>query len=210
MQATIPLIGHIIGVIRNKYTYYIQLRYLYAREVPEIATDSTCSRQAVSPIFTMTMPGTKLYIVTKPEMIQAVQKQPKVLAFPPVEAKFASKICGASAEAHKVLMTNVNGDEGDWGLSMESYEAIRATLAPGPGLDEMNHKMVQNIAASLDSLRPAPGKPVVIGLGEWLFSHVTTATTNSVYGPQNPFKDSGVTDGFWYVSLIVGIRRLQC
>ena len=73
------------------------------------------SHQSVLPMFTMTMPGTK---------VQAIQKQPKELAFPPIEAKFASRICGSSAEAHKILMTNVNGDEGDWGLSMESYAAM--------------------------------------------------------------------------------------
>ena len=44
----------------------------------------------------MAMPGQKMYVITKPELIQAVQKQHKVLAFPPIEAKFASKICGDS------------------------------------------------------------------------------------------------------------------
>ena len=62
----------------------------------------------------MVMPGAKMYIVTSPELIQAVQKQPKTLAFPPIEAKFAHQICGTSAETHEILMKNVNGDEGDW------------------------------------------------------------------------------------------------
>ena len=165
------------------------------------------SRQTVSPIFTMTLLGTKMYIVTTLELIQAIQKQPRVLAFPPVEAKFASKICGASAEAHKILMTNVNGDEGDWGLSMESYEAMRSTLAPGPGLHEMNYKMVQNIAASFDNLIPASEEQATIELGKWLFNHITTATTNSVYGAQNPFKVSDVMTGFWYDSLVGRIQK---
>lgn len=158
-----------------------------------------CSHQSVLPIFTMTMPGTKMYVVTTPELIQAIQKQPKELAFPPIEAKFASRVCGSSAEAHKIMMTNVNGDEGDWGLSMETYAAMRAALAPGPDLDNMNRVMIQNIAAALDHLTAAGGKHAKIGLAKWLRSSVTAATTNSVYGPQNPFKQQAVEDGFWYI-----------
>ena len=162
-----------------------------------VITDIKSSRQALSPIFTMIMPGTKLYIVTASDLIQVIQKQPKVLAFPPVAAKFASKICGASAEAHKILMTNVNGDDGDWGLFMESSAAIKRTLAPGQALDEMNHKMIKVVAASLDSLSPLSQEETTIKLGEWLFENVTAATTTSAYGPNNPFNDQAVAAGFW-------------
>ena len=145
----------------------------------------------------MTMPGQKMYIVATPNLIQTIQKQPKVLAFPPIEAKFANQICGTSAEAHKILMTNVNGEEGDWGLSMESYEAMRAALKPGVALDEMNRLMVDDIAASLHNLISNANEKVQIQLSSWLRDKVTAATTNSVYGPQNPFKAKRVADGFW-------------
>lgn len=139
-----------------------------------------------------------MYIVTALELVQAIQKQPKILAFPPIEAKFASKICGSSAQAHDILLKNVNGDAGDWGLSMESYAAMRAALSSGPELDKMNHVMIQNIAVSINNLKSSGDKHVKIELAKWLRSSVTTATTNSVYGPQNPFKDESVADGFWY------------
>ena len=162
-----------------------------------ILTTYSHSQKHPFPIFTMSMPGQKTYIVTTPELIQSIQKQPKTLAFPPIEAKFAGKICGTSAETHALVMENVNGEKGDWGLSMESYAGMRAALTPGPGLDEMNRVMVQNIAASLDSLKPAPGTCTKIGLVKWLREAVTAATTNSIYGPQNPFKDLAVVEAFW-------------
>ena len=155
------------------------------------------SHQSSLPIFTITMPGQKMYIVTTPDLIQNIQKQPKALAFPPIAAKFATKICGSSDEAHNILMKNVNGDDGDWGLSMESYASMRAALSAGPGLDEMNRVMIQNIALSLDSLQPSSGSSTKIELANWLRQSVTAATTNSVYGPQNPFKDLDVADAFW-------------
>ena len=143
------------------------------------------------------MPGQKIYVVTTLDLIQKIQKLPKILAFPPIEAKFASQVCGSSQEAHKILMNNVNGDEGDWGLSMESYEAMRAALKPGGGLDDMNRLMIQSIAESLEALAPDAGKTVRISLSHWLRDQVTAATTTSVYGPQNPFQDKDVVEAFW-------------
>ncbi|KAM7202255.1 hypothetical protein V8F33_002972 [Rhypophila sp. PSN 637] len=93
-------------------------------------------------------------MVTKPELVQAVQKQPRLLAFPPIEAKFASSICGVSSKAQVILANNVNGDEGHTGLSMESYDGMRFALKPGPGLDDMNRVMLQEIVKSLDDLQP--------------------------------------------------------
>ena len=139
-----------------------------------------------------------MYIVTKPDLIQAIQKQPKVLAFPPVEAKFAFKLCGFSQEAQDILNDNVNGDEGDHGFSMESHAAAKAALSPSPEFDDMNRQMIQNVAASLEALKPSVQGSVRIGLSEWFRRNVTAAATNAVYGPQNPFKNQSVVDAFWY------------
>lgn len=138
-----------------------------------------------------------MYVVTKPELIQAVQKQHKILAFPPIEAKFASTVCGASVEAQAILAKNVNGDEGDFGLSMESYAAMRAGLKPGSQLDDMNRSMIQEIAKALDLLEPAKSQSRKIGLNAWLKDAITTATTRSVYGPMNPYDDKAIVDAFW-------------
>ena len=138
-----------------------------------------------------------MYVVTKPELIQTVQKQHKILAFPPIEAKFASTICGASQEAQAILAKNVNGDEGDFGLSMESYAAMRAALKPGSQLDDMNRSMIQEIAKALDLLEPAKSQSKKIGLYGWSRDAITTATTRSVYGPMNPYDDKAIADAFW-------------
>jgi hypothetical protein len=145
----------------------------------------------------MTLPGQKMYVVTKPELIQLVQKQYKTLAFPPIEAKFASKVCGASPEAQAILNKNVNGDDGDFGLSMESYAAMRAALKPGSQLDDMNRVMIQEISKSLDALQPAKGESIRIGMNTWLRDAIMTATTRSVYGPMNPYDNKEIADAFW-------------
>jgi hypothetical protein len=149
------------------------------------------------PIFTLPLPGQKMYVVTKPELVQAVQKQHKILAFPPVEAKFASTVCGTSAEAQAILGQNVNGDDGNHGLSMDSYNAMRAALLPGSDLDNMNRSMIQEIAKSLDLLQPSGKESRKIGMYSWLRDTITLATTRSVYGPMNPYEDKTVANAFW-------------
>lgn len=89
--------------------------------------------------------------------------------------------------------------EGDWGLSMESHAVMRNALLASPDLDRMNRVMIGSIAASFDSLEVSVDKPK-LKLAKWLRRSLTIATTNSVYGPQNPFKDDSVADGFWYVT----------
>jgi hypothetical protein len=145
------------------------------------------------------MPGNKMYVVTSTELIQSIQKQHQILAFPPIEAKFVGQITGVSAHAHKIAMTNTTGEEGEWGLSVDCYAAMRAALTAGPGLDEMNRVMIQNIAGSLDVLIPPGAQQVTIKLSRWLRDIITLATTNAVYGPENPFKDKEIQDSFWYV-----------
>ena len=143
----------------------------------------------------MALPGTKMYIVTSPALIQAVQKQPKALAFPPIEAKFACQICGSSPQARDILMKNVNGEEGDWGLSMESYVAIKSALAPGEELDGMNRIMLSNIKVSLDALHEKYDRKM--HLSNWLRETITIATTTAVYGPLNPYRNLEIRDAFW-------------
>lgn len=157
------------------------------------------SHQTDLPIFTMPLPGQNMYVVTTPDLIQKVQKQHKVLAFPPVEAKFASTVCGVSTETQALLLQNVNGDEGDFGLSVESHAAMRAALKPGQQLDEMNRAMIHEIAVSLDQLDPGNAKTRQIDLYGWLRDIITAATTKSVYGPMNPYDDKAIADAFWQV-----------
>lgn len=149
------------------------------------------------PIFTLPLPGQKMYIVSTPELVQLVQKQWKVLAFPPIEAKFASKVCGVTPATEALLLKNVNGDEGDHGLSMEAHAAMRSALKPGTQIDEMNRVMIHEIASALDRVEPARGATREINLYEWLRDTITTATTRSVYGPMNPYDDKAVADAFW-------------
>lgn len=137
-----------------------------------------------------------MYVVTDPQLIQSIQKDPQNPACPPIEAKFASTICGTSPTTQAIL-ENVNGAEGDRGLSMESYAAMREGLKSGPDLDRMNRAMIHELATALDSLADVSNTSEGFPLYAWFQDMLTRATTNSVYGPKKPYKDPAVAAAFW-------------
>ena len=142
--------------------------------------------------------GSRIYVVTSTELIGAVQRQPRVLSFPPIGVKFAMSLGGSSKEANEIATSNINGDEGDFGLSMDFNKAVYPALSPGPLLEAMNRIMISRIANSMDRLRAESGRSTKIGLVRWIRHELTIAITDSVYGPQNPFKDRVIEDAFWY------------
>ena len=94
-------------------------------------------------------------------------------------------------------MKNVNGEHGEWGLSMESDEAMRVALKLGASLDDMNRLMMENIATALDTLTPKGNTTAKVHLFQWARETVSIATTNSIYGKSNPFKKKTVLENFW-------------
>ncbi|KAF7895138.1 hypothetical protein EAF00_006952 [Botryotinia globosa] len=176
ISTSLPFIGTMIQLSRKKSKFYIELRNNHDL-----------------PIYTLRIPGARLYVVNSMSLIPVVQRQYKDLAFPPLEAMGAMSVCGSSKIANDILNTNTNGEEGDWGYSMTFYKTIHKPLSPGPELDAMNRIMAQNITASIDGIK---GK-LVVSLFDFIKREIAIATTDSVYGPQNPFKDPAVADGFW-------------
>jgi hypothetical protein len=144
------------------------------------------------PIYTIHLPGRRLYVINSMALIPAVQKQFKTLAFLPVQAMAAKSICGSSEIANNILDTNVNGEEGPRSYSVSHYPAIRGPLTPGKGLDAMNRVMAQKVANSMNGMKLEQN----IKLFEFISHEITIATTDSVYGPQNPFKDPEVEESF--------------
>lgn len=88
-------------------------------------TDALFGHQNIWPIFTMAIPGAKIYIVIARGLVQAMQKVPKALSSAPIEVNSASKVCGSCKETHRILMNNVNGDERDW-RPETAYGVIRS------------------------------------------------------------------------------------
>ncbi|KAF4993392.1 hypothetical protein FGRMN_6521 [Fusarium graminum] len=179
--AGIPIIGHMLGFMRHSFGYYAKLH-----------------EKLRLPIFTIRMPGRKIYVITKPELITRVDRQHKAFSFAPIISEFSSVTCGTSKVSNEILNQNLLGEHGNWGLCEDMVSGMREALKPSENLDKMNRIMAGEVCASLDATKPEPGKDFrVIQLSAWVADVVTMATTNSVYGPMNPYKSQDVKDAFW-------------
>ncbi|KAL2212819.1 putative cytochrome P450 [Sarocladium strictum] len=184
---SIPVIGHIIGLTRETFNYYVNI-----------------SKNIASPIFTISLPGQKMYVVTDADLVLKIQKQHQTIAFPPLATAFSTRTAGTSQQAREAIEAN------DFHMLHKSNDVLVEALKPGENLDSMNRIMLGDIGKSIESLEPAAGESVRIKFNEWLKATLTRATTRSVYGPKNPYEREGVVDAFWQfekglVALAIGI-----
>lgn len=98
-----------------------------------------------------------------------------------------------------IATDNINGEDGDYGLSMDFNKVVYPALSPGKPLEAMYKTIIPQIEASLDKLRGENRKGITIGLIRWVRHELTVAITDCVYGPGNPFQERAVEDAFWYV-----------
>jgi hypothetical protein len=147
----------------------------------------------------------RLYIINATELIPIAQKYYRILDFAPMEAKVAINVMGASPAGKKILVKNVNGVE-DYSYPILFDKAIHPSVSPGPGLHAMNAKSVQNVTRIVTQL--ATQTPKKLNLMEFARKNITEATTDAVYGPENPFADPKIQQAYWYVYLRA-LCRLQ-
>ena len=136
----------------------------------------------------------KVYIVTSPELVSAVNRNSKSLAFNPFIAQLGKRITGHDEATSKIVQHNLNGDEGP-GYVVEVHDGLVASLAPGKALEKMTEAMLHEATRYFDALE----SDNEIDLFLWLRSAVTLCSTRAIYGPGNPFNKDPTrrVEAFW-------------
>lgn len=144
------------------------------------------------PIYTLRLPGSRLYIVNDTRLIPAVQKQVRALSFAPLLVRVFSHFMGFSKSA--LAIAGADAVEHHGFVHQMTVQTSRA-LAPGPNLDALNAKAVSILNASLSAIA-AKEAPTVVKLFEWASHEIMMATTDAIYGPRNPFRDPAVREAY--------------
>ena len=140
------------------------------------------------------MLNSKVYVVAAPELINAVNRNSKALAFNPFIAQLGKRITGCDQTTGQIIDHNLNGENGT-GYVLDLHERMVAALAPGEDLEKMTEVMLQETLMALDDLK----SDNVIDLYGWSKSLMTICSTRAIYGPENPFsKDQSLVNEFWY------------
>ncbi|OCT48058.1 putative cytochrome P450 [Cladophialophora carrionii] len=176
----IPYIGHILGIIRHGAKYF-----------------DTVNRKTQYPIYTLPTLSSRQYIVTSPQIAAQLQRQHKDLAFYNVILEVTRRLLGLNSDTMRIIMTNVNREEGDWGLMPKMHDMFSDVLGRGESLKELTRLQMTLFSDMLNEIA-IRGDSVEIGLFEWIKSIFAFANAKALYGPENPFAvDPSLVDAFW-------------
>lgn len=133
----------------------------------------------------------KFYVVSSPELMQAVQRNNRSLSFEPLLDFSVSNIAGAHDK--RILHLMQSPGAGGLGHARRILHVLVPTLT-GKSLDMMNSRMVKLMRPFIDEL----GEKSTFDLYKWGQDAITAASTDATYGPMNPYGDKEVADAFWY------------
>ncbi|KAF4622730.1 hypothetical protein G7Y89_g14296 [Cudoniella acicularis] len=187
---SIPFLSPVLGIARQRTNFMVQLR----DKCPSV------------PIYTLRLPGSRIYVINSPSLASVVQRQKRVIAFEPIPAQAAARMMGVSKAGVEVISRNCTTDESYFGTFLR---ATYPALAPGNGLEAMNRAAVEVLAVSMERLERWEGegeikveikekiKVTEVDLWDWVRHEVLMATTEAIYGPDNPFRDPA-NERAWY------------
>ena len=183
VRSPIPYVGHVIGMILygGRYTKRIACKHC--------------------PIFTMPMPGTRMYIVTDPALAATAQKT-KSLSFNPIIPEVTQRILGLDGKTVQILKTNIGREDGPDGFYPEVHDLVYSTMTPGDRLDELTTSATdmfrKHVSAYAQAIEPQTSAGSVEDLLAWTQHLVTAATAEFLYGPRNPIaSDPTLEAAFW-------------
>ncbi|KAK7994273.1 cytochrome P450 oxidoreductase [Apiospora marii] len=145
------------------------------------------------PIYTLRLPGMRMYVVNSRPLITAIQGQFRTLSFTAIEAAIAANVIGVEKATNDIIGSNLGRDSG---YLMRFPKYVHHALSAGPGLDAMNRKSIQVLADSLDKWATS-STPATVPMFEWVRHELLLASTDAVYGPKNPFRDPAMEKA-WY------------
>ncbi|KAH8667574.1 cytochrome P450 [Tricladium varicosporioides] len=173
----IPYLGHAVGLFWQRTGYYTNL-----------------SNKWKLPIFSLRMFGGEVHVVSSPELMHALHKLPKSISFWFLEAQFSAQLSGISQKSSSNLLANLSPESNEASLLIEGLKATQHAMSAQGGVEDTVFAAAQVIKRRLDALCDG-GRNV--NLWAWTQHEITLATTESVYGPSNPYRDAKVEEGFW-------------
>ncbi|OTB03618.1 hypothetical protein M426DRAFT_321542 [Hypoxylon sp. CI-4A] len=186
----IPVFGHLIGMALygGKYIKNLGIRH------------------KEHGIFTLPVPGSRIYIVSDPSLAAAVQRASRILSFTPIIPEVTQRVLGLDAPTMDITRKNLDPAPGEpRGFLADIQDMVYAWLGPGEYLSELSlaaaREMRDEIAAALPQTQGGGGgggESAKVDLLSWVRHLVTVSTAKYLYGPQNPIAmDASLEAAFW-------------
>ncbi|KAG9238168.1 cytochrome P450 [Amylocarpus encephaloides] len=191
LASKIPLIGHLIGMLRWQVGYMQML-------------SRTCPTW---PAFTLRIFSSRVYVICDPSLIQAAYRNARTFDFGSFVVESSERLFNISQEGMKIIRGEtapeydpngpfLNGNRGKSFLN-DDHKLIVDSLSPGPALLDLSQSVLERVAGSLNNIdNRNDGK---FGLYRWMRDTITVASAEAIYGPNNPFSGNQVlVDDLWH------------
>ncbi|KAK8098549.1 uncharacterized protein PG998_014035 [Apiospora kogelbergensis] len=182
---TIPYIGHLLGML------FYGSRYL----------KQTGLREKHTSIFTLPMPGSRMYVVTDPLLAAAAQRC-KTLSFTPIIPDVTKRVLGLDRATVAITRRHLDPNPGERrGFLADIQDLVAKRMKPGDNLDSLSRNSVPAIKSHVDSEKAYMVHYKAykeVDLLEWVRHIVTLATASHFYGNRNPVsQDPELERAFW-------------
>ncbi|KAI0408332.1 cytochrome P450 [Xylaria palmicola] len=183
----IPFIGHILGMAMQGGKYIKKLG----------------TRNKHLPIFTLPVPGSRLYIVTEPSLAAAVQRSSRTLSFTPIIPEVTERVLGLDKATMEITRKNLDPGPGDErGFLADIQDMVYAYFGPGNYLSVISLEAARELRSEVIAFAASQGShrssQIPVDLLAWVRHLVTVSTAKSFYGPKNPISlDPNLEGCFW-------------
>ncbi|KAK0743184.1 cytochrome P450 [Schizothecium vesticola] len=186
IASAIPYVGHLLGMalFGGRYIKNIGLR------------------NRSTPIFTLPVPFSRIYVVTDPSLAAAAQRASKTLSFSPLVPDLTRRILGFSPASTAIIAQHLDPTDSSAprGLMADLHDMVYAHLGPGDALSSLTKLAVRDLAAHVNAYAAAHDRDpeTVPDLLVWLRGFVAQSTASYLYGPENPLaQDPELEAAFW-------------
>lgn len=154
----------------------------------------------MSPVYTLRMPLSKIYVVTTPELMSFIDRRPGIFSFNPILVEFSKRILTVSQPSWEKLARGTLEESGKHELSHDLLRAGQESMKPGEDLESLTKRMLTSSISFFDGLDAKSPESSSHDLYDWCRKYVTVCGTNAIYGKEcNPYKNPVVADSLWYV-----------
>lgn len=187
IPSRIPYLGHLLGMIFHggRYVKTIGLRH------------------SQTPIFTLVVPNSRIYIVTDESLAAAVQRSSRALSFTPIIPEVTERILGLDKATKEIARRNLDPGPGETkGFLAEIQDMTYSWLGPGDYLSELTlhaaREMNHEVSQQKNAIESRASGSERVDLLAWVQRLVTVSTAKYLYGPDNPIAgDPSLVEAFW-------------
>ena len=148
------------------------------------------------PIYTLRILTGQIYVINDAHLAATVQRRTDAFSFDPFVLMAAERLAGTTPEGMKLVRQGIASSHPKQGVVFDTQDRFHKLLNLNTNLAIMSQEMFRNTAAALHTLDHSGD--TVIDLSSWTKEVISIASTNTIYGPMNPFaKNSQVYRAFW-------------